>query len=201
MEHPSPQQPNTPTDAFPPPTTPTPTTTPPSDQTTTSTTTPNNTTTTSTPTFSTRRAALNPAFRTKLTQMSLQLAPLVQLTTGAIHPSFPRTLLAFWLLTDDQLDALAHFYHQRTPCQWTRQYPCPVSWPAGLSIEEKRRKLGRFIGLRGCETPIGEVLAGSGIVEVLGRTEEEILEGARRARGEGEGEDGVEEVRRKMGWY
>ncbi|KAK3299013.1 uncharacterized protein B0H64DRAFT_386880 [Chaetomium fimeti] len=139
--------------------------------------------------------------------MSLQLAPLVQLTTGTIHPAFPRTLLAFWLLTDDQLDALAHFYHQRTPCRWTRQYPCPVAWPPGLGLEEKRRKLGRFIGLRGCETPIGELIE-RGVVEVLGRTEAEILEAARREReerggGNGGGGDGdeVEEVRSKMGWY
>jgi hypothetical protein len=126
--------------------------------------------------------------------MSLQLAPLVQLTTGAVHPSFPRTLLAFWLLTDAELDSLAHFYHQRTPCAWTSQYPCPVSWPPGLSIEEKRRKLGRFIGLRGCETP---VVLPEGVVEMMGRSEEEIEERARReARG-----DEVEEVRRKMGWY
>ncbi|KAH6636647.1 origin recognition complex subunit 3 N-terminus-domain-containing protein [Chaetomium tenue] len=158
--------------------------------------------------FGTRRAATNPAFSAKLTQMSLQLAPLVQLTTGTIHPAFPRTLLCFWLLTDDQLDSLAHFYHQRTPCRWTRQYPCPVAWPPGLNLEEKRRKLGRFIGLRGCETPIGE-LVDRGVLEVLGRGEAEILEGARRAReegghggfgGAGEGDE-VEEVRRKMGWY
>jgi hypothetical protein len=131
--------------------------------------------------------------------MSLQLAPLVQLTTGAIHPSFPRTLLAFWLLTDAELDSLAHFYHQRTPCVWTLQYPCPVSWPPGLSIEEKRRKLGRFIGLRGCETPVvvtGEELR-EGVVEMMERSEEEIVERARREAGA----DEVEEVRRKMGWY
>ncbi|KAK4158129.1 origin recognition complex subunit 3 N-terminus-domain-containing protein [Chaetomidium leptoderma] len=148
----------------------------------------------------TRRAATNPAFHAKLSQMTLQLAPLVQLTTGAIHPSFPRTLLAFWLLTDAQLDALAHFYHQRTPGPWTRQYPCPVSWPAGLGLEEKRRKLGRFIGLRGCDSPsLGVVVLENGVGEMLGRTEEEIVEGARRERVR-RGEE-VEEVRRKMGWF
>jgi hypothetical protein len=155
--------------------------------------------------FSARRAARNPAFDAKLTQMALQLAPLVQLTTGAVHPDFPRTLLAFWLLTDDQLDALAHFYHQRTPCYWTAQYPCPVTWPPGLSLEEKRRKLGKFIGLRGCDTPIEALVAGE-VVERLRRSEDEIREDAeRRARygnenGGCSGDD-VEEVRRKMGWY
>jgi hypothetical protein len=79
------------------------------------------------------------------------------------------------------------------------QYPCPVSWPPGLSIEEKRRKLGRFIGLRGCETPVvvtGEELR-EGVVEMMERSEEEIVERARREAGA----DEVEEVRRKMGWY
>ncbi|KAK4237850.1 origin recognition complex subunit 3 N-terminus-domain-containing protein [Achaetomium macrosporum] len=149
-----------------------------------------------------RRAARNPAFDAKLSQMALKLAPLVQLTTGAVHPDFPRTLLAFWLLTDDQLDGLAHFYHQRTPCHWTEQYPCPVTWPPGLSLEEKRRKLGKFIGLRGCDTPIGALVAGE-VVQQLQRSEEQIREEAeRRARVQGNGSgDDVEEVRRKMGWY
>ncbi|KAK4099793.1 hypothetical protein N658DRAFT_498040 [Parathielavia hyrcaniae] len=140
--------------------------------------------------------------------MSLRLAPLVQLTTGRVHPSFPRTLLAFWLLTEPELDALAHFYHQRTPCAWTAQYPCPVSWAAGLVVEEKRRKLGRFIGLRGCETPVVVNNGGGlgdddvdmmdvdgGVVEMVGRSEEEIVGRARRLG------DEVEEFSRKMGWY
>lgn len=155
--------------------------------------------------FGTRRAASNPALQSKLAEMSLRLSPLVQITTGNVHPAFPRNLLAFWLLTEEQLDSLAHFYHQRTPCQWTWQYPCPVPWPAswrtsgGLTIEQKRRKLGRFIGLRGCETPIGE-LVDPEVAGAVGRTEEEIWEEAARAAGS-HGEDGVEEIRRKMGWY
>ncbi|KAK0633437.1 hypothetical protein B0T14DRAFT_399680, partial [Immersiella caudata] len=96
----------------------------------------------------------NPALQSKLAQMRLTLAPLVQLTTGEIHPSFPSTLLSFWLLTDPELEELASFYHQRTPCQWTWRYPCPVRWGEGLTIEAKRRKIGRFIGLRGCESPV-----------------------------------------------
>ena len=154
------------------------------------------TATASTATFGTRRAARNPALETKLEQMSLRLAPLVQLTTGRVHPDFPRSLLAFWLLTDEQLDALAHFYHQRTPGPWTRHYPCPVSWPPGLTLEQKRRKLGKFIGLRGCDTPLAE-LVGPDVAGRVARSEEELLEEARRAAG-GDGED---EVRRKMGWY
>lgn len=70
----------------------------------------------------------NPALAAKIAQLSLPLAPLVSLQTGQIHPHFPKTLLSFWLLTTDQLDELAHFYHQRTPGPWTLHYPCPVNW-------------------------------------------------------------------------
>ena len=62
-----------------------------------------------------RRAAKNAAFREKLRQMALPLAPLVQLTTGEVHPSFPGTLLNFWLLTDGELEALAHEDAERLP--------------------------------------------------------------------------------------
>lgn len=107
---------------------------------------------------------LPPAFTQKLTQLRLPLAPLVRLTTGTVHPRFPPTLLHFWLLTDAELDSLATFYHQRAPaCAWTSRYPCPVAWPrTGLGIEDKRRKMGRFIGLRGCESPVGNVEGGAG---------------------------------------
>ncbi|OTB08843.1 hypothetical protein M426DRAFT_316868 [Hypoxylon sp. CI-4A] len=135
--------------------------------------------------FSTRRAAKDAAFREKLQQMALPLAPLVQLTTGEIHPAFPGTLLNFWLLTDAQLEELAHFYHQRTPCRWTSHYPCPITWPSDMPLEEKRRRIGRFIGLRGCETPIRV------------QTEEEIMEEARQARIR----DDEDALRRKVYWY
>lgn len=140
---------------------------------------------------------LNPALAAKIHEMSLPLAPFVQLTTGQIHPSFPQTLLHFWLLTDDQLDALASFYHQRSPCEWSAQYPCPISWHAGLALEEKRRKIGKFIGLRGCETPVMSIDEQGRFVWGRVKTEEEIMEDARRARLRSE----EEEVRRKMGCY
>lgn len=95
-----------------------------------------------------RRAARNQAFQEKMRQMRLPLAPLVQMSTGAVHPAFPATLLNFWLLTEAQLDDLARFYHQRTPSPWSGQYPCPITWQSGLTLEEKRRKIGKFIGLR-----------------------------------------------------
>lgn len=127
---------------------------------------------------------LPPAFSQKLTQLRLPLAPLVRLTTGTVHPRFPSTLLHFWLLTDAELDSLATFYHQRAPTSaWTTRYPCPVSWPrTGLGIEDKRRKMGRFIGLRGCESPVGAAARWAG-------SEEEVWEAARRDR-EGGGKGG-----------
>lgn len=106
----------------------------------------------------------NSALDSKIRQMALPLAPLVQLTTGLAHPSFPCTLLNFWLLTESELDDIAHFYHQRTPCAFTEHYPKIMGWRDGLTIEDKRRKLGKFIGLRGCETPV-MVKSGSEIWE------------------------------------
>ncbi|KAK4144717.1 uncharacterized protein C8A04DRAFT_11331 [Dichotomopilus funicola] len=144
---------------------------------------------------------LNPLFQSKLAQLAFPLAPLVQLTTGAIHPSFPRTMLAFWLLTPSQLDSLAEFYHQRYPSRWTNQYPCPITWPEGMGLLEKRRRMGRFIGLRGCEVPWGGELEEE-VMAMMGQSEEEIAEEARRARGGGGGGgDEVGEVRAKMGWW
>ncbi|KAK6841975.1 hypothetical protein PG990_006036 [Apiospora arundinis] len=137
------------------------------------------------PTLTSRRAAENTAFREKVRQMALPLAPLVQLTTGDVHPRFPSTLLNFWLLTDHELESLASFYHQRTPCVWTRHYPCPVVWSPSMPLEEKRRKIGKFIGLRGCETPVAAP-----------KSEEQLLEEARQARWREEDEM----WRRKLPW-
>ena len=109
--------------------------------------------------------------------MAIPLVPLVHITSGQVHPYFPPTLLNFWVLTSEQLDELAHFYHQRTPSEWSAHYPCPVIWGKDLGLEEKRRKIGRFIGLRGCESPV--------------RSEEEIMTVVReRARREEDAEAG-----------
>ncbi|KAG4433549.1 hypothetical protein IFR05_010974 [Cadophora sp. M221] len=128
----------------------------------------------------------NPALDAKIRQMALPLAPLVRLTTGEVHPVFPSTLLNFWLLTSEQCDELAHFYHQRTPCVYTTHYPCPVVWRTDALLEEKRRRIGRFIGLRGCESP----------VRLL--TEEEIQ---RRVQEERERAIEEERMSEKTRWY
>lgn len=137
-----------------------------------------------------------PEFKEKLRQMGLRLSPLVQITTGRPHPEFPRTLLGFWLLTESQLDSMADFYHQRRRNRLTSHYPCPVTWRDDLAMEEKRRKMGKFIGLRGCDTPTVDQAPHH--VLRPPPTEEEIVEAARQARLAAE-ED--EMWRRKLPWY
>ena len=88
-----------------------------------------------------------PPFTKKIMEMRRQLVPFFQVTSGNVHQHFPKTTLHFWLLTDRQLEDLAVFYHQQTPCHWTIYYPCPISWTADLPLEEKRRRFGNFIGL------------------------------------------------------
>ncbi|KAJ1331145.1 pre-mRNA-splicing helicase BRR2 [Microdochium nivale] len=106
-----------------------------------------------TQTIASRRRAQSPHFRPYLRHLALKLSPLVQVSTGVAHDDFPTTMLAYRLLNEAQLDDLAHFYHQRSVTRWSRMYPRPVSWTGDLTIEGKRRKFGRFIGLQGCESP------------------------------------------------
>ena len=118
------------------------------------------------------------------------LSPLLSIETGLPHPDFPATLLHYHLLTSEQLDDLAHFYHQRTPGRYSSNYPMPVvdRWFAPpreeegeegeidemediqkilgteqgtknrkvASIEDQRKRFGRFLGLRNCESSVGE---------------------------------------------
>lgn len=65
---------------------------------------------------------------------------------------------------------MAVYYHQHvtSPCIWTGAYPAAMNWDAeflahvghtrGLGMRHaiKKRKVGFFIGLRGCETPVEE---------------------------------------------
>lgn len=114
-----------------------------------------------------------------LTHLIQPLIPLVSITTGLPHPEFPRTLLSYHLLTHEQLDRLARFYHQTIDAGWERwMYPSPLVWgkswcgsqpvhaPSAqnmlsnrrilVDLETKRRRWGRFIGLQGCESPVHE---------------------------------------------
>ncbi|EKG17679.1 hypothetical protein MPH_05128 [Macrophomina phaseolina MS6] len=106
------------------------------------------------------------AFTEKLNQMRLKIMPIHPLPGGAPSSAFPTTLLEFHLLTEEQLDSMASYYSQSVRNEWTDRYPCVMGWdddffadPA-LSdndrVKIKLRKFGKFIGLRGCETPIQE---------------------------------------------
>ncbi|MCJ1287465.1 hypothetical protein MMC26_006817 [Xylographa opegraphella] len=109
------------------------------------------------------------SFSDRIARLRLPLAPLLSITTGIAHPAFPPTLLHYHLLTEAALDELAHHYHQRTPELASFMYPAPVvnRWDCAADIECKRRWWGRFVGLRGCESPV------EGASESRDRTQEE----------------------------
>ncbi|KAI9934481.1 hypothetical protein MW887_000095 [Aspergillus wentii] len=136
----------------------------------------------------------HPSFLSVLRHMRTPLCPLVSATTGLHHPHFPTTILAYHLLTSQQLDDLARHFHQVwPPCSATYYYP--VSFPAWLGtdhettvdIHTKRRRFGRFIGLRGCESPVETSDPEMSVIqeetedEMLVRMEREWLECLQRA--------------------
>jgi len=133
------------------------------------------------PSIASRRRAMNPALQAHIRHLSLSLCPLVNVSSGQPHPSFPKTMLAYHLLTDAQLDDMANYYHQRTPSPWTRLYPCPVNWAAAVTTADKRRKFGRFIGLKGCDSPTDTGTGTSVTAMPHVPTMEEIQEAARQA--------------------
>ncbi|CAF9939819.1 MAG: hypothetical protein HETSPECPRED_001904 [Heterodermia speciosa] len=132
----------------------------------------------------------SPSFPSRLQHLRTPLRPLISITTGLPHPLFPATLLHYHLLTTTALDDLAHYYHQRTPSEFSFGYPLPVvqrwhskatpsansptttktiqdllgfasdpqqSGNESAELEAKRRRFGRFVGLRGCESPSAAV--------------------------------------------
>jgi hypothetical protein len=146
--------------------------------------------------------------------------PLVSISNGLAHEDFPRSILGHHLLTHEQLDDLARHYHQVwPPVPETFGYPMRIpAWigtedEAEVDIETKRRRIGRFAGLRGCESPLrttgfglscsDPALAGhederSYTEEIEKRMEKEWQDALRRARSE---EDSDTILRRKAGGY
>ncbi|MCJ1289675.1 hypothetical protein MMC34_001208 [Xylographa carneopallida] len=122
-----------------------------------------------------------PPLPTHIQHLRQPLAPLLSITTGTPHPSFPPTLLHYHLLTEAQLDELAHYYHQRSPSHASFLYPAPVvaRWDRAADISRKRRWWGRFVGLRGCESPVEE---GWGQEEWDRWVRERVEEGVREER-------------------
>jgi hypothetical protein len=125
------------------------------------------------------------------------------MATGGPHPSFPTSILKYHLLSSADLDALAQHYHQTPqPSYYTGQYPRQVpSWEGKeVDIEVKRRRFGRFIGMRECETPtranmgIGiDDTTEEGLKRKMQKEWEEVI---KRSRGDDE-----EALRRKAGGF
>ncbi|KAI1615036.1 hypothetical protein EDD37DRAFT_630115 [Exophiala viscosa] len=115
-------------------------------------------------------------YTNSLQHLRAPLVPLISVSNGLPHPQFPTTLLQYHLLTHDQLDSLARWYHQvDPPLDETFMYPAWIpAWTSlhpsheyrnvvldndstpsshNVDLETKRRRFGRFIGLRGCESP------------------------------------------------
>ena len=119
------------------------------------------------------------------------LVPLISVSNGLPHPAFPISLLQYHLLTHEQLDSLAKWYHQVTPAvEETFMYPAWIpAWagPAesedsdGVHLETKRRRWGRFIGLRGCDSPTTIGPAGERPDELVQRMEREWRRALERA--------------------
>lgn len=93
-------------------------------------------------------------FEETLRYMATPLSPVVNIETGHPHLEFPRNHLAFHLLTSDQLDRLARYYHQVwPPLPATLTYPSEIrAWvgapdAANIDIATKRQRFGHFIGM------------------------------------------------------
>ena len=82
----------------------------------------------------------NAALSKKIATLQLELAPIVPLPSGPPHPAFPKTLLAFHLLTEDELDSIAHHYHQSTPGPWTQHYPALMNWDKEFLAKRPKEK-------------------------------------------------------------
>ena len=121
-----------------------------------------------------RLSERNWALSLKISQMRLNIAPIVHVVTGNPAPDFPYTMLSFFLLTEDQLDALAQFYSQDTLSDLTFAYPQIMRWnqdflsrntamlPENCKLTDlerlkiKMRMFARFVGMSGADTPIWE---------------------------------------------
>jgi hypothetical protein len=127
-------------------------------------------------------AQRNPALAKKIEQMRLTIAPIVHVCTGAPPEAFPTSMLQLFLLTEPQLDTMAHYYSQVSPTadeaytppsntyDLKHAYPQTMDWqrpflqsdpslPDSCKLTDverlrvKMRMFARFIGIRGAETP------------------------------------------------
>ena len=90
----------------------------------------------------------NSVLAKKIATLQLRLAPLVPLPSGPPHPAFPKTLMAFHLLTEDELDSIAHHYHQSTPGPWSNHYPANMNWDKEFLAKPSQPPSSSKIGAR-----------------------------------------------------
>lgn len=75
--------------------------------------------------------AASPMDRDLLSEIDLlrsKLHPLYPQPGGPPHPKFPKTIMHWLLLTEDELDSIAQYYGQTTPNTFTNTYPAPMGW-------------------------------------------------------------------------
>ncbi|EKV17448.1 Arabinanase/levansucrase/invertase [Penicillium digitatum] len=103
----------------------------------------------------------HPHFIPLLRHLSSHLWPLVNCETGLEHLDFPRNMLAYNLLTSEQVDNLARHFHQvYPPVPATFNYPTYITPWIGTSEETtidlptRIKRMGKFFGLRGCEEDV-----------------------------------------------
>ncbi|CAG8908801.1 unnamed protein product [Penicillium egyptiacum] len=132
----------------------------------------------------------HPHFLPLLRHLSRRLWPLVNSETGLEHPDFPANMLAYNLLTSEQVDNLARHFHQvYPPVPATFNYPVHITPWIGTEEEKtidlptRVQRLGRFFGLKGCEeedVDMEDVEQGddgnaNGNGENMGESEAEVL--------------------------
>lgn len=96
-------------------------------------------------------------FERRLAHLQSPLRPLVSITTLQPHPSFPRTILHYHLLTSAQLDDLARHYHQSSPQKTSWAYPVTVAprWNTPVSKSQSlERQAATLIwnDIMGCDS-------------------------------------------------
>ncbi|KAM0712247.1 hypothetical protein Q7P37_011341 [Cladosporium fusiforme] len=122
----------------------------------------------------------NSALSKKIATLQLELAPLVPLPSGPPHPAFPKTLLAFHLLTEDELDSIAHHYHQSTPGPWTQHYPALMNWDKDFLARPAQTSSGPSNSTRSHAPPVTSPASAADVDAALSASttisEQEFLE-------------------------
>lgn len=105
--------------------------------------------------------------------MRIEIQPILHITHCVPAPYYPDTQLALFLLTEQQLDMIAHYYDQCCGDEFKHAYPSTMDWsnpflqtnpklPPEYQLTDlerlkvKMRMFGRFIGMRGAGTPTWE---------------------------------------------